>query len=160
MSDEKTLFKGSSSPVVNIGVFVLCGIVAVAGLVFSFLSSGPIRIALWVIAGVAVIYALVQWLLIRIRVYEVTTERIRVTTGMLTRRTDELELYRVKDATLVEPLVSRIFGCGTIAVTTNDASTPNLDLVCIRGARELREQLRQNIEICRDRKRVRLAELE
>ena len=60
MSDEKTLFKGSSSPVVNIGVFVLCGIVAVAGLVFSFLSSGPIRIALWVIAGVAVIYALVQ----------------------------------------------------------------------------------------------------
>ncbi len=160
MSDEKTLFKGSSSPVVTLGTFLLCGAVVVTALVASFLVVPPWNFVLWGAAGVALAYALVRWLFIRFRVYEVTTERIRLTTGILTRRTDELELYRVKDATLVEPLAMRMFGCGNIVVTTNDASTPNLDITCVKGARDLREQMRQSIEVCRDRKRVRVAELE
>ncbi len=160
MSDEKTLFKGASSPVTNLGTFLLCGAVFITALVVSFLVAPPFNFLLWAAAGIALGYGLVCWLLIRFRVYEVTTERIRRTTGILTRRTDELELYRVKDASLVEPLGMRLFGCGNIVVTTNDASTPTLELTCVKGARELREQMRQSIEVCRDRKRVRVTELE
>ena len=160
MSDEKILFKGSSSPLANLGTFLLCGAVLITAMVVSFLVPPPLNFLLWAAAGIALGYGLVRWWLIKLRVYEVTTERIRLTTGILTRRTDELELYRVKDATLVEPLAMRLFGCGNIVVTTNDASTPTLELACLSGARELREQMRQSIEVCRDRKRVRLAELE
>jgi len=160
MSDEKTLFKGSSSAVVNMGTFLLCGAVLAASLIASFFVPPPFNIVLWVTAGIALAYAFIRWLLNRFRVYEVTTERIRLTNGILTRRTDELELYRVKDATLVEPLATRMFGCGNIVVTTNDATTPTLEIICVRGASELREQMRQNIEACRDRKRVRVAEIE
>lgn len=163
MSDEKnekTLFKGSSSPVAILGTFLLCGAVLVTALVASFVVPAPWNFVLWAAAGLALVYVLVRWLLIRFRWYEVTTERIRLTTGILTRRTDELELYRVKDVTLVEPLAIRLFGCGNIVVTTHDASTPTLELTCIKGAAELREQMRQSIEVCRDRKRVRVAELE
>jgi uncharacterized membrane protein YdbT with pleckstrin-like domain len=109
---------------------------------------------------VSLLYMLAQWGLIKTRVFEVTTERIRVTTGLLTRRTDELELYRVQDLTLIEPFFGRLFGLGTIVVTTNDASTPVLEIQYIRGAREVREQMRKSVEECRDRKRVRVAELE
>ena len=83
---------------VNLGTFVLCGIILAASVVFALLLS----IWLLVLAGAVLIFIAIQWLLIRCRVYEVTTERIRVTTGILTKRTEELELYRVKDITLIE----------------------------------------------------------
>ncbi len=160
MIDEKTLFQGSSSPVINLGIFALCGVVFVAAVSAGFFVPAPLGWISLGAAAVALIYAAISWLFIRVRKYEITTERVRVTTGLVTRRTDDLELYRVKDVTLVESLPARIFGCGTIAITTNDASTPGLELAYLPGARDLREQLRQSIEACRDRKRVRVAELE
>lgn len=156
MSEEQTLFKGSSSLVIKLGTFVLCAIVFAASVVFAFLIS------LWllILAGVALVFLAIQWFLIRCRVYEVTTERIRVTTGILTRRTDELELYRVKDITLIETLTERLLRVGSIRVTTTDVSTPSLEIEAIRGARDLREEMRKSVEACRERKGVRVAELE
>ena len=160
VSQEQTLFKGSSSPMINLGTFVVCAMVLVATAVFAFLTSPPLRFVLAGVAVLALIYMIVQWLLIKVRVYEVTTERIRITNGLVTRRTDELELYRVKDTTLIEPLFLRMFSLGDIEVTTHDVSTPIVRLEAIKGARALREQMRKSIEDCRDKKRVRLAELE
>jgi uncharacterized membrane protein YdbT with pleckstrin-like domain len=161
MSEETTLFRGSSSMLVNLGAFLLTGLVFVAAIVFAIAMANTVAsLALWSVAAIALIYFLVQWLLIRRRVYEVTTERIRVLTGIVTRRTEEMELYRVQDITLIEPFIQRMFGCGNLHVTTNDASTPYLTLEAIAGARALREQLRKSVEECRDRKRVRVAELE
>jgi len=108
----------------------------------------PVGIAAW------------KWLELRCRVYEVTTERIKVSRGIFSRRTDEMELYRVKDLTLIEPFFFRLFGLGSVIITTNDASTPTLTIHAVRRVKELREELRQAVEVCRDKKRVRLAELE
>ncbi len=156
MSEEKTLFKGTSSLVINLGGFILGTLSIVAGLALGFLYS----YWFFILAGLGLVFLLVQWLKIRFRVYEVTTERIRLTTGVLTRRTDELELYRVQDFTLIEPLAARLAGAGTIKIVTMDPSTPALSLEYISGARQLREELRKSVEACRDRKRVRVAELE
>ena len=156
MSTEQTLFKGSPSLLSQLGTFLLCGILVAAGVALGFLYS-PVWLSL---AGVALVFGLGQWIVIKARVYEVTTERVRLTTGILTRRTDDLELYRVKDVTLIEPFLLRILSLGTIEMSTHDTSTPVLALEAISGARELREQLRTAIETCRDRKRVRLAEME
>lgn len=157
---EQVLFKGSSSAMINFGTFVLCGLIAAASFVFAFLLPPPWPFVLAGLGAVALIYMGVRWLFIRVRVYEVTTERLRVTNGIVTRRTDELELYRVKDATLVQPLFLRLFGLGHIEITTHDVSTPLVRMEAIHGARELREDLRKSVETCRDRKRVRLAEFE
>jgi uncharacterized membrane protein YdbT with pleckstrin-like domain len=159
-SQEQTLFKGSSSPIINLGTFFLCGLIAVAALVFAFLVPAPGRYVLEGLAVIALIYMLARWLLIKVRIYEVTTERIRITNGLLTRRTDELELYRVKDTTLIEPLFMRLLSLGDIEITTHDVSTPVVRLDAIKGAKALREELRKSIEACREKKRVRMAELE
>jgi uncharacterized membrane protein YdbT with pleckstrin-like domain len=160
VSQEQTLFKGSSSPVINLGTFVICAMVLVATAVFAFLVGPPVRFILAGLAALAFVYMIAQWLFIKVRVYEVTTERIRVTNGLVTRRTDELELYRVKDTTLIEPLFLRMFSLGDIEIATHDVSTPIVRLEAIKGARALREEMRKSIEDCRDKKRVRLAELE
>jgi uncharacterized membrane protein YdbT with pleckstrin-like domain len=157
---EETLFRGSSASVINLGTFLVCGLVAAISLVLGFIVPPPFSLALLAPALLAMSYAAYRWLVIRCRVYEVTTERIRITTGIFTRRTDELELYRVRDTTLVQPLLLRLFALGNIDITTTDASTPAVRLEAIREARALREEMRKSVEVCRDRKRVRLAELD
>ena len=53
-----------------------------------------------------------------------------------------------------------MLGLGTIRVTTTDASTPSVEIEVIKGARQLREELRKSVEVCRERKGVRVAELD
>ena len=156
MSDEKTIFLGSSSQVLNVDVFGGCGLGAVALLVLSALFWWGFLLLLPVPIGIAAW----KWLELKSRVYEVTTERIKVSRGIFSKRTDELELYRVKDLTLIEPFFFRMFGLGSVIITTNDASTPMLTIHAVKRVKELREGLRQAVEVCRDKKRVRLAELE
>jgi uncharacterized membrane protein YdbT with pleckstrin-like domain len=163
VSQEQTLFKGSSSPLMNLGTFVVCGLVILAAVALAFIIPNLpawARFGLIGVAALAFLYGLSKWLLIKVRVYEVTTERIRISNGLLTRRTDELELYRVKDTTLVEPFFLRLFSLGDIEVATHDVTTPVVRLQAINGASAVREEMRKSIEACREKKRVRLAELE
>ncbi|MGI8965645.1 MAG: PH domain-containing protein, partial [Limisphaerales bacterium] len=114
----------------------------------------------WALLILPLLFALIKWWLIKSRIYEITTERIKITNGIFSKKTDEMELYRVKDATLVEPFLLRLFSVGDIQVTSADASTPALQLEGIAGASGVREELRKNVEACRDRKRTRITELE
>jgi uncharacterized membrane protein YdbT with pleckstrin-like domain len=156
MAEEQTLFKGSPSLVIALGPLVI-SILIILGSIFVAYRYSPLAL---ILGGIALVYALVRIALIKASYYELTNERIRLRRGIFTKRTDELELYRVKDATVVEPFLYRLFGVGNIEVTTTDTSTPTLNLKAIRGASSLRESLRQSVEACRDKKRVRLTELE
>ena len=112
------------------------------------------------LAFAAFVQMLVIMMLVKATQYEVTSERVRVRRGIVTKRTDELELYRVSDTSLIEPLTLRMFGLGTIEIRTMDATNPTLYLEAVHGARALREDLRKNVEVCRDRKGVRVTEFD
>ena len=163
MTDEQTIFRGSPSILtrampVAFGVALL--VAAVVGLMW-FRDAEPWTF--WLLlaaAAVAVLVLLYEVVVNNTTVYEVTTQRIRISRGMLTRRTEELELYRANDTSLIEPLAMRLFGLGTIEVRTMEEGLPNVQLTAVSGARRLREELRTHIETCRDRKRVRMAELD
>lgn len=159
MDEETVIFKGSSSLVLYCGRLFL-GFLALAGAGALAVMKPEYRLAGLILAGVALVFMGVIWAINRSRVYEITTERIRLKTGILTRKTEELELYRVQDLTLVEPLSQRILGVGSIVAQTMDTTTPQVRIEAIRGAHEVREALRKNVEICRTRKGVRVAELE
>jgi len=156
MGEEQTLFKGSPSLAIALGPLLITLFVIVASIVVGYEYS-PWAL---VVGGAALIYGFGKISLIKASSYELTSERIRVRRGILTKRTDELELYRVKDATVIEPFLFRLLGVGNIQITTHDASTPMLSLEAVRGAAKLRESLRQSIEACREKKHVRLTELE
>lgn len=156
MPEEKVIFRGSSSQILNADVLG-ASLVAVIVLVVGGMALSP-----WVYAALPLVlaFAVWKWLQLKCRVFELTTERLRVMHGVITRRTEELELYRVVDVSLVEPFFFRWLGLGNVVITTNDRSTPVVTIPAIRNVRELREELRKWVEACRDRKRVRLTELE
>ena len=104
-------------------------------------------------------WALARWVQRRNHHIEITSERLRITTGVFTRRSEELELYRVRDITFLQPFLLRVFGQGTLVLTTSDSSTPQVQLAGVPADPGLRDGLRRAVEACRDRKRSRVTEL-
>lgn len=157
MNDEAILFKGSPTLWTGWGQITLALLIMGGSVAAAILLANPLFYAG---IGVGMLYLLLVVLLVRSTVYEVTSQRIRVTTGIFTKRTDDLELYRVLDAILVEPVMLRLVGCGTIEIKSADATTPTLDIKAVHGARALREDLRKHVEAAREKKRVRMFEHE
>ena len=157
MSEEQVIFRGSPSITTRFGSIFLAALVLAAAVAGVFLLNQPL---LWILAGLAFLFMLGTILVVKAERYEATTERVRHRRGIFTKRTDEIELYRVTDTTLIEPLPQRLLGLGTIEFRTGDQTSPIFHMHAIHGARNLREQLRKHIEECRERKRVRFTEFE
>ena len=84
-----------------------------------------------------------------------TGQRLRIRTGILSKQNEDIELYRVKDWSMNEPFLQRMFGAGSVEVLSSDRTAPELQLDWIKGAPEFVETLRQAVEAVRDKKRVR-----
>lgn len=163
MADEQTIWKGSASAILNLRVYLLCGLLAVGWCVLCFFFRTQLDTFFLPALGLAVLpvlYGLARHILLRSREYEVTTERIRIRSGLFSKRTDEVELYRIKDYTLIEPFWQRLAGVGSVVLATHDQTTPTVTIEAVHGARALHDEIRKNVEICREKKHVRLAELE
>jgi len=136
MNEQETLiWEGSPSQWTNFKLFAICALLSPLIV--------PIFIAAW------------RWLETSRHVFRVTTERVIITRGVLNRRTDQLELYRAKDASLLEPLWLRVHKLGHVDLVTSDPTTPFLRLEAVPNAAALREQMRNAIEQLRVSKGIR-----
>ena len=149
---EETLWKGSTSQLVHFWTYLLWLAVAAGIIVAGIFLLNPL---IYAALAVPVLGILIRYLLTRTTVYELTTQRLRKTSGILHKKLDELELYRVKDSTLEQPLLLRMFGLGNINVLSSDATMPMVQINAVPGAYDMREKLRVAVEAERDRKRVR-----
>ena len=147
---ESVLWKGTPSQMVNLGKYLL-GFLAVAGITVAGLFFPPA----WFALVLPLLYMLWAYLSVRCEVYELSSERLRLSTGVLNQKVDELELYRVKDTSMERPFWLRICGLSNVILDTSDRSHPRVDLRAISHAVELREKLREQVERLRDMKRVR-----
>ena len=96
-----------------------------------------------------------QGLETKCHLFQLTTERLLVTRGILSKTTDTLELYRVRDIQVTQPLWLRLFGLHNVHLITADTSTPCVALDYMRVAAGLPDQLRTQVEANKMRKRVR-----
>lgn len=86
--------------------------------------------------------------------YAFSEDRIFVTSGLLKTVENEVRLYRVMDLSLTRTLSQKIFGLGTIKVSSADKTLGNFEIINIKNSEEVKEQLSQLIEENRDKKRV------
>ncbi len=153
MTEENTFWKGSPSQWLNIWPFTGAVIVSVCLVIAAFFPP------LWPFALPALllplVYMLWKYLSVRTKVFELTTQRLRVTTGIINQKIEEIELYRVKDTQMIRTWWMRLTGLASIVLETSDRGLPSLTIPAVRGGLELREQLRKQVEIMRDQKRVR-----
>ena len=150
MTDENSLWKGSPSQWLNLGPFTVAALLSAGfiawGIFFPPAFTGlilPLGYVVWKILGV------------KCQVFELTSERLRITRGVINQKVDEIELYRVKDSVMVRIWWMRLTGLASIELETSDRTMPQLTIPAIRNGVEMRELLRKQVEAQRDIKRVR-----
>ena len=153
---ETFLWRGHPSQWLHIGFYLFCLVLAAAAVVGMPYTDG---LSLYGLA-LPLVMILVRWWLTRATAYELTSQRLKVRRGILNRRLDELELYRVKDYVLEQPLFLRLLGRGHLTLVTSDATTRTLVLRGISDAEGVREKLRTAVQSERDRKQVRELDVE
>jgi hypothetical protein len=118
---------------------------------------------LWIYAaGILIVtlpWVLWRWLSLRATRMTLTTQRLRIRTGVLSTHLDELELYRVRDSTLAQTFWQRIVSVGDVVLDTTDASSPRVVLQHLKDAAGVREILRGQVERVRRVQRVREIEM-
>lgn len=87
--------------------------------------------------------------------YILTETKLITRKGFLNLQEDEMDLYRVVDKSASYPLSQRIFGCGTITVTSKDIDTPHKILQSIKAPRDVARMLESLVTAQKDLYKVR-----
>lgn len=88
--------------------------------------------------------------------YRITTHRVVVETGIVDKRLEQVDLFRVVDFVVELPLSQRLLGTGNLALECQDRTTKELRIDRIRtDVRALYEAVRKAAETERTRRGVR-----
>jgi len=86
--------------------------------------------------------------------YEITPRYLRISHGVFSRWTDQIDLYRVKKAAVWQPWWLRVFRRGMIVVRSSD---PTLDVMWLEGIKKpfaVREELVRQVDLERERLQI------
>ncbi len=73
--------------------------------------------------------------------YELTSQRFIHKAGILSRRTDRIELIDIDDVSYVQGIVQRMLGIGSIKITSSDRSHPELSMLGIDGVERVADMI-------------------
>lgn len=158
---ERTVWSGSPSPLADLASYVALTAGAIVFTIgFLALRRGvtapalvgdpdPRRVFVWLIAAAWVACAvavLALYLRARSVRYVLTSERLRVTTGLVSTSTEDLELRRVRDSSVRRPALLRLFGLGDVVLVAGDASTPRQTIRAVRDPDALQSTIRASVQ--------------
>lgn len=136
LESEETLFEGRPALVPSVGALLL----------------GIVTLGLWLIPA--------YFKSIGVQ-YRVTTRRIVVETGVLSKKMEQIDLYRVNDYTVERPFSQRLLGTGNVILKTFDRTTPELRIANIKtDVVDLYERLRRATEADKAHRGVRMVDYE
>jgi uncharacterized membrane protein YdbT with pleckstrin-like domain len=93
--------------------------------------------------------------------YKITSRRIVVETGVLSKKLEQIDLYRIADYTVDRPFGQRLVGTGNLLLKTFDKTTPQLEVRNIKtDVVALYERVRSATEADKARRGVRMVDYE
>jgi uncharacterized membrane protein YdbT with pleckstrin-like domain len=154
---EETLWRGTPSPKVLIGrVAGLIVIVIAIPWAAHWLSSTTndlhqsemiVKAGWWITAAVFVVQLIrlgIALMRIRSTLYTITTQRILIEHGILSKSLSEIDLRTIDDTQFFQSFTARILGIGNVTLISTDKEAPVLVLRSIHDPRGLRETIRSN----------------
>jgi len=117
---------------------------------------------LWILAVITLgIAALVLYFRRDATVYRVTNQRIVISRGLFSKRMEQLDLYRIHDYVVEQPLGQRIVGTANLRLSTFDRSSPTVALDGLAtDVPALYEKLRSAVELLKQQRGVRVIDNE
>lgn len=86
--------------------------------------------------------------------YTITPSLLTVDSGLINTTEDDCYMYKIQDVKLNTSLLERIVGVATITCYTGDVTNPELKLVHIRHAKEIKAYLLKASETARLKRRT------
>ena len=77
--------------------------------------------------------------------YDLTSQRLRITSGLVSRKIVEVELFRIRDLSLEQSFVERLIGIGNIEALSSDKDAEAIHLVGVHHPQDVKEQLRTHV---------------
>jgi len=87
-------------------------------------------------------------------VYSYDTEKLYIESGFLSRKYEEIRLYRVLDISVDRSFLQRLFGLGNIILDTSDKTANKCTLKNITKVLKVKNELSDFIEKARESKKV------
>jgi uncharacterized membrane protein YdbT with pleckstrin-like domain len=95
------------------------------------------------------------------RSYRITTQRIVVETGILSKKLEQVDLYRIRDYSVERPFLQRLMGTGNLVLEAMDSTSPILRVDALKtDVVVLYEKLRVATEADKRERGVRLVDYE
>jgi membrane protein YdbS with pleckstrin-like domain len=90
--------------------------------------------------------------------YKITDRTIDYETGVLSKRVETLQLWRVKDIDFRQSVMGRMLGVADIFIFTSDKTDPELVLRGLTASREVFDRLKDAAELARQQRVVGIVE--
>ncbi|MDD5326576.1 MAG: PH domain-containing protein [Phycisphaerae bacterium] len=89
------------------------------------------------LAGLVILLLLIKIANLKATYYEVSSDRIEWSRGLLDRKVDNLDMFRVVDLKLRRSLLDCVVGVGSVTVMTTDKTDPEFTFEKVRHSRAL-----------------------
>jgi hypothetical protein len=158
--ERRMLFEGSPSWKAFLGHYLIGGFVAIVVIGVKTLIDGSGAGIGTKLMNVVIPGGLLALYLFGLNVwrksvkFRISTTVIEYERGLMSKRIDVTQLWRVRDVAYRQSLVDRILGIAHIQVIGSDVTTPELELSGLPASRQLFESLRDSIELQRQAKNV------
>lgn len=129
-------------------------IVCAAGWIYGGMEERPFTAFA---VSVAVLFSLVllyRFIYLRRTRYYIGSEQIISKHGVLSRKTDYMEQYRIVDFVEHQSLMQQLCGLKTVRIFSMDRNTPRLDLVGIRRNLDVVTLIRERVEYNKRKKGI------
>ena len=132
------------------GLIVLAVIFLVSLITFWWNGVGGLKYI--AVAYLAILLVLGVWLAVKVIVmklglkYWLSTQRIFVERGIISKRIDEIEMMRVDDVSVRQSIFQRMFDVGDVRVMSTDASDAALLIHGVAGPINVKEMIRQHTQ--------------
>jgi membrane protein YdbS with pleckstrin-like domain len=159
-SERKMIYEGSPSWKAYLGYYIAIGFVAIIVIaILRAVHGSDVKFMTKLLDVVIPLAAATAFgfgiLFYRTSIkFRVTSTVIEFERGVLSKRIDVVQLWRIRDVVYKQNLVDRILGIAHVEVVAQDVKNPDLEIVGMPASRQLFEQLRDAIEIQRQAKNV------
>ena len=126
----------------------------------TFFSGNPVAlhsVGRWALTVITLgIAGLAYWLASRSTRFEITTQRVRIERGLLSKSTQDIELYRIDDIVIEQPIGMRMLGHGRLVLRSTDRSLPEVRIAGVPDFSSLADQIREHALKERERRGVKV----
>lgn len=129
-------------------------IASVAGLIYGGLEERPFTAFAISVAVLLALVLLYRFIYLRRTRYYIGSEQIISKHGVLFRKTDYMEQYRIVDFVEHQSFMQQLCGLKTVRIFSTDRNTPQLDLVGIRRNLDVVTLIRERVEYNKLRKGI------